>query len=312
MNTESFRALRRANPRTRPDFAQSVDAAAATVHARIAQESLAPETRSRPRPRRAYVSVAVGSVAAAATAAAFLAVTLPGGGPGVESAQAAVDRAVNATAASAEDSGTAAVRMTYRGDLWAAKVIRWNGTDVAISREGVTDARKPGSDTLVVDGVLYGIDPELGWVRFGSPSSIDPGSGATPAEHLAAVRQDVGGATLRRVTEGMTDLATRTLADGSTVYSGTVGAGLVARETGVKDGETLRVLPFGYVANGAATDPEHPLGVSLTVGADGVIREIAVTWESWTYTATYTALGTTAAPAAPQDAKPIRKLRATG
>ncbi|NUT56535.1 MAG: hypothetical protein HOQ03_11220 [Thermoleophilia bacterium] len=30
--------------------------------------------------------------------------------------------------------------------------------------------------------------------------SIDPGSGTTPAEYLVAVREDVGGATLRRLT----------------------------------------------------------------------------------------------------------------
>ena len=85
--------------------------------------------------------------------------------------------------------------------------------------------------------------------------------------------------------------------------------GLFAREEGVKDGETLRVLPFGYVANGAAADPAYPLDASLTVGAGGVVREIAVRWGSWTYSATYSALGTTAAPEAPQDAVSIRKLR---
>lgn len=312
MNTESFRALRRANPRTSPDFARSVDTSAATVHARVAQEPLVLAARPGHRRRRTFVPVAVGSVAAAAAAAAFLTVGLPGGGPGVETAQAAVQRAVAATAASAEDSGTASVRMTRGGSLWAAKVIRWSGTDVAISREGVTDTRKPGSDMLVVDGVLYGIDPNLGWVRFGDPASIDPDSGTTPGEHLGAVRQDVGGVTLRRITEGMADLTTRSLADGSTVYSGTVAAGLVARETGVKDGETLRVLPFGYVANGAASDPEARLNASLTVGADGVVREIAVSWGAWTYTATYSALGTTAAPKAPQGAVSIEALRDVG
>ena len=40
----------------------------------------------------------------------------------------------------------------------------------------------------------------------------------------------------------MTGLTTRQLGDGSTVYSGTVAAGLIARETGFKEGESIRVL----------------------------------------------------------------------
>jgi hypothetical protein len=48
----------------------------------------------------------------------------------------------------------------------------------------------------------------------------------------------------------------------------------------------------------------------VTVGADNVIREIAVTWGSsapaWTYTVTYSGLGATAAPIAPANARPLR------
>ena len=60
---------------------------------------------------------------------------------------------------------------------------------------------------------------------MGSPKNIDPDSGTTPDEYLAAVRDDVGGAALRRITNGMTGLTTRTLGDGSTVYSGAVRPG---------------------------------------------------------------------------------------
>ena len=115
---------------------------------------------------------------------------------------------------------------------------------------------KAGSRFLLVDGTMYGVDPDDGgWVVLGSPDSIDPDSGTTPDEYLAAVREDVGGATLRRITDGMTGLTTRQLDDGSTVYSGTVAAGLIARETGFKEGESIRVLPFGYVAHDEAAIP---------------------------------------------------------
>ena len=150
---------------------------------------------------------------------------------------------------------------------------------------------------------------EGGWVGIGSPESIDPDSGTTPDEYLAAVREDVGGATLRRITNGMTGLTTRTLADGSTVYSGAVAAGLIARETGFKEGEAIRVLPFGYVAHDQAADPANRLQTAVTVGPEGVVREIAVTWGTWTYTVTYSRLGATAAPKAPANARDLLKER---
>ena len=144
-----------------------------------------------------------------------------------------------------------------------------------------SDQGRPDRGSSLVDGTLYGVDPDDGgWVVLGSPDSIDPDSGTTPDEYLAAVREDVGGTTLRRITDGMTGLTTRQLDDGSTVYSGTVAAGLIARETGFKEGQSIRVLPFGYVAHDEAADPAAPLDVAVTVGADGVVREIAVTWGS--------------------------------
>jgi uncharacterized protein with GYD domain len=44
------------------------------------------------------------------------------------------------------------------------------------------------------------------------------------------------------------------------------------------------------VAHDEAADPAAPLGAAVTVGADGIVREIAVTWgtgaSAWTYTVT--------------------------
>ena len=64
-----------------------------------------------------------------------------------------------------------------------------------------------GGRLLVVDGMMYATDPvDGGWAELGPPESIDPDSGTTPDEYLAAVRDDVGGATLQRITKGMTGL----------------------------------------------------------------------------------------------------------
>jgi hypothetical protein len=316
--SESLEALRRANPRVRPGFAQSVEAATHAVGAEIAaigSDAGAGGARPAPPRRRLAGISAVAAVAVAAVAAVFLTVGSPGSGPGVESATAAIKKAATVTAAAAERSGTAVVRITHNGELWAEKAVRWNGADIAIGENTAGRPGRPGDELLVVDGTLYGLDPRVdgSWIAMGSPDNIDPDSGTTPAEYLAAVREDVGGATLRRITHGMTGLTATQLDDGSTVYSGTVAAGLIARESGYKEGETIRVFPFGYVAHDEAADPAAPLDAALTVGSDGVVREIAVAWgtsaSDWTYTVTYRDLGTTPAPAAPENARDLLKER---
>ena len=107
----------------------------------------------------------------------------------------------------------------------------------------------------------------------------------------------------------MTGLTTSRLADGSSVYTGTVPAGAIARETGFKEGQHIRVLPFGYVAHDEAENPQALLDTEVTVGSGGVVREIAVTWGTWRYTVAYDNLGATAAPEAPANAQPLSELR---
>jgi hypothetical protein len=301
---ESFEALRRANPRAREGFTESVEAAARAVRNEIATADDSPPRRIRPRRRVVGLSAAGAALAAAVAVVAFGTV----GSSGVQSATAAFQKAATLTAASAERSGTAEVRITLGGEVWAARTIRWHDGDLSLSGDAWR-VRKPGGEMRVVDGIVYGIDIDGRWVKMGSPTNIDPDSGTTPDEYLAAVHEDVGGATLRRITNGMTGLTTRTLDDGSTVYSGAVAAGLIARKSGYKDGELLRVLPFGYVAHDQAADPANLLQTAVTVGPEGVVREIAVTWGRWTYTVKYSRLGETVALKAPANARDLLKER---
>jgi hypothetical protein len=316
--SDELTALRRANPR-RADLSRSVDALADTLHARVVHDVTALDIPARTPVRRRFVgvSLASASLAAVAAAAAFFAVGSPSSGTGVESAAAAVQKAATLTAASAEKSGTAVVRMTHDGQPWAGKTIRWNRGDIAVTGDDPVLAGRAGEEWLLADGHLYGLGgPDRpGWIDLGSPSNIDPDSGTTPAEYLEAVREDVGGATLRRITAGMSGLTSTGLADGSTAYRGDVAAGIVARETGFKEGQAIRVLPFGYVAQDEAANPAAPLDVAVTV-QDGVVREIAVSWGTaaspWTYTVSYSALGATPAPKALANATSIRDLRRIG
>jgi hypothetical protein len=217
-------------------------------------------------------------------------------------------KAADVSGSLAAQSGTTVVRITHDGHPWTAATIRWNGHDLSVSRD-VSGRR--GFEFRVVDGNYYDTNPVTGhWHALGSAEGFDPRTGTTPREYLATVKQDAGGATLHRIVGAMTGLSTRHLADGSAVYSGSVPAGAIAREQGYKEGQSIRVLPFGYVAHDEAADPAAPLAVRLTVGADGIIRLIAVHWGSsfsaWDYTVAYSGLGHTPAPAAPENATPRR------
>jgi hypothetical protein len=307
--SESLHALRKANPRTENGFDELVASVSATVRERMASSPAPRTTESRRRLGR--VSLAGAALVAAAAVVAVSTVGWPGGDRGVQNAAAAVKKAATLTSASAERSGVAVVRVTHDDQIWVGATIRWNGDDLSVSQDGPLPEGRPRpagprSALVVVRGTMYGVDDGQ-WVVLGPTQSVDPDSGTTPDEYLLGVREDVGGATLRRVVDGMTGLTTSQLADGSVVYRGLAPAGLIARETGFKEGQSIRVLPFGYVAHGKAVDPSAPLDVAVTV-RDGVIRELAVSWApGWRYTVAYSGLGATPAPEAPANAKPLRR-----
>lgn len=212
------------------------------------------------------------------------------------------------TAASAQQSGTVDARIMHNRVPWAGATIRWHAQDLSVSQDFPRRRGEGRGEFRLVGGMMYGLDPTgEGWLELGSPNRIDPGSGTTPADYLAAVREDVGGATLRRITHGVTGLTTTHNADGSTVYSGTVAAGLIAGESGFKEGRAIRLLPLGYAAHDEAASPAAPLAAAVTVGADGVVRGLVVTWGTWRYAVAYSGLGSTAAPKAPANAKPLRR-----
>jgi hypothetical protein len=309
--TDSLDALRRANPRHKPDFTRM-----ATDLTRGAGDPRDPGHVARdrvPRERRSSrLRPVIGVPAAAALIAvvvvAALAVGSPVGSPSVSPA-AAIQQAVTVSAQAAEQSGTVSIQMTRDGDHWAAKTVRWNRSDISITNDDPSSGGR--GDVMVVDGTLYGPDPTVagGWLELGSPASIDPDTGTTPDEYLAAVREDAGGDTFRRITEAMTDLTTTGTDDGSTVYRGTVPAGVLARESDTKEGAPIRVLPYGYVAHDDAGNPDAPVDVSITVRGDDTIAEIHATWggaSAWSYRLSFSALGSTPPPVAPEDARPVR------
>ena len=246
--TDSLGALRRANPRHKPDCAESaVDLTRKAGH-----------SPSRPALRR-WPVVGIPAVAIVVIVVATLITVGSPVGPLVVSPAEAMQQAVIASATAAESSGTVLHEITQDRDLWVARTLRWNGSDLSIANNEPSAAGR--GDLLVVDGIMYGPDPEVvdGWIEMGSPDSVDPHSGTTPDEYLAAITEDVGGATIQRITDQM---------------------------TGVKEGKAIRVLPFGNVAHDDANDPASLIDISLSVRPDGTFGEIHATWggqSSWSY-----------------------------
>src|SRR6266536_489951 len=203
----------------------------------------------------------------------------------VESAAAAVRKAAAVSAASAERSGTAVVRITQGGQPWAGREIRWNGSDLAFADDTARAGERP-RETRVVDGTLYAQD-----------------------EHLATVREDVGGGTLRRITKDdrpRHDPSRRRL-------NGLPRHGRSRRDRRrdrLQRGSDHPVFPFGFVAHDEAADSSSPLDTAVTGGADGVVRNITVTWgagpTAWACMVAYRDLGSTPSPTAPPDARPLR------
>lgn len=315
--TDSLDALRRANPRHKPEFAERTGDL--TRKAAILSSLETPQTTgTRARPAnpafRRWPAVGIPAVATVvALVVAFIAVGSPVGPLAVSPAEA-MQQAVIASAQAADSSGTVVLEISEDGELWVGRTLRWNGTDLSIA--GNDPSRVGRGDLLVVDGIMYGPDPEVtdGWIEMGSPDSVDPDSGTTPGEYLAAIGEDVGGATMQRITGEMTDVTTSQSADGSTIYTGKVPAGALARETGVKEGETLRVLPFGNVAHDDAANPNALIDISISVTPGGTIGEIHATWggdSSWSYRLTYSDLGSTAPLEKPTNVQPCPRCSLT-
>jgi hypothetical protein len=263
--------------------------------------------RTHPQRRLAGFAVA-GAVLAAAIVAAFLTIGSPSGGP-TQSAYAAVKQAGIVTAASARYSGSVTLRITHNGFLEGRMAVRWHDGDLSTSSQDQWHAR---SEDRFVGGMIYKRDATGTWVEAGRPDNTGRNSGTTPADYLSVVRADVGGDTLRSITKAMTKPTSQQSGDGSTVYKGSVPAGLIAPRTAFEDGQHIRFFPFGYQAQDEAANPDAPLNIAITVGADGIIRSLVVTWgtdaSAWTYALRYKDLGSTAPIAAPENAKPLPQM----
>jgi len=299
---DDLELISRFAPQQGPDAASRRRAEARLAEAISVSGRRSPAGREHSRrPRRGF---ALASAVVAAVALVALITTLwPATGGGVQNAYAAVERAGTATAAAARRSGTVIVLITHDGRTWASESVRWNGGSASVSGTGVGS---PG-DLLFVDGVLF-TRTDGGWTIVNK----DGLSSYMVQRYVGPALKGMSSSTFRRIVGGIHDLRIQHGQDGTTIYSGREAAAVITSDP--HTGERIRVLPFGFVAHGAAANPASILDISLTVGSDGIIQRIVATWgtgaSAWGFTVEYAHLGATPAITAPNGLHTLTHLKA--
>jgi hypothetical protein len=290
-STESLRTLRRVNPRSQPGFNESIEKYD-ELRTQIASTAYAAPRASSPIVRKRRL-IGVSVVGALLSVAAGLAVVMLTGGA-TESAYAAANKAVTATAASAIDSGTIVTQLSRGGDTVSTETTHWNGSDISMK----TVLGNTASELRLVDRDSYGLRSDGRWTHFDAESTRLP---AFLKEMLASARVDVAGTTVHNIIDATGGLEQTENADGSTAYSGTanadasIGSAIVAIDP--TDGSVLGLVTRAIRTIANAKGRSTVVSVQLTVGSDGLIRSLRVSFESggesWLQTSDYSQLGST-------------------
>ncbi len=282
-------------------LANSGGAAVSAVSRRLPSRPL--EARGpRRRARLAWASAGA-AVLAGVAVGAILVTTGASHGSLVENAYAALKNAAQATAAS--KSGVVIARISHNGTAQITNTLRWNGDDVSLA----SDSKALPEEVRFVDGKLY---QRLGPPKAGSKSGQandgtnlldgrwrDYGSGDPRSfgqEWLAPTRADISGDTLKKIAAAMKDLKETANADGSTTSSANGTAAVIVGKTG---------FPYAIRPLGGADSPSTPVNIELTVGKDGIIRQLKASYGaqgSWVYSADYSPLGSAPAVTVPENA----------
>jgi hypothetical protein len=293
-SSESLEDLRWANPRNQPGFAELVDEYE-PLKAQIAATPTAAPRRSTPRrlPHRRLIGVSM-AVAALTVAAMLGGVFLSGGS--TDSAYAAAQKAVAVTSANAVDSGTIVTRLSRDGATVATETTSWNGSDISLKNvfDTASELRLVGQDS-------YELRSDGRWTHYDASALGLP---AFLKEMLASARVDVAGTTVRNIIDATSGLEQTENADGSTTYSGTANAdasiGVVIDTT---TGSVLALVTRAIRPIANAKDRSTVVSVQLTVGSDGLISSLRVSFQSdgksWAQTSDYSQLGSTPAVTAP-------------
>jgi hypothetical protein len=276
-------------------------------------------SRLRVTHRRPF-RLAIPTLAAlAAATAVVLGLTLTATSP--DSASAAARRALAATAAA--PSGTMTTTVLHGGVTQTVDAARWNGHDIAYA-PGIG----PIQQILLIGGGMYVQTPDGTWLHYATASDVAP----KPLGLFAQLAQDtIAGQTPQQILGLATGVQKTAQPDGTTVYTGTISAnrldpallpGNDAITNMILGAQKRTVMIFGAGKRNGPDVPgagiQNALQLQMTVGDDGLVRQVSVTFQqegtgspavanSYTWSVTYSQLGSTppiAAPASSTDMAP--------
>jgi hypothetical protein len=270
-------------------------------------------------PQRRSFRIAIPTFAglAAATAAIVLGLTVSAASP--SSAEAAARRALAATAAA--PSGTLTTTVLHAGVARTVEAARWNGHDIAYS-----PGDSPVQQVLLIGGGMYVQTSAGNWLHYADASDVPP----KPLGGLAQLAQeDIAGTAPQQILALATGVQKTAQPDGSTVYTGTIaGSSLDPAAVPGNDAVTSMILGAqkrtdGMVGVGKASNErpgapccQNDLRLQMTVGSDGLVEQVSVTFQqqnasssaldgTYTWSVTYSRLGSTSAIAPPPDSTDV-------
>jgi hypothetical protein len=306
----SLHALRGASPRNQPgfdDWVDSLDSLRTQIPASPVPARRLPKPDSRPR---RVVGLGVTVAAAVAVVGVVIGLALTAASP--EGAAAAARRALAATAAA--PSGTMTTTVLHAGLTQTIDAARWNGSDIAFS-----PGDGPIPQLLLIGGGMYVQTSDGTWLHYANASDVGP----KPLGGLAQLAQDnIASTTPQQILALATGVQQTAQPDGTTLYAGTIPSSRLdpATLTG-NDAITSMILGAqkrtAMMSGGGPTQGDTPgssvlndLQFEMSVGADGLVNEVSVTFQqngTYTWTVTYTELGSTppiTAPASSTDVLP--------
>jgi hypothetical protein len=310
MHTDtSLHALRDASPRNQPGFDDWI----------VGFDSLRTQIPATPVPaggplpkpdsrHRRVVGLGVTVAAAVAVVGVVVGLVLTAAAP--PGADAAARRALAATAAA--PSGTMTTTVLHAGVTQTIDAARWNGTDIAFS---------PGDglipQLLLIDGGMYVQTSDGTWLHYANASDVGP----KPLGGLEQLAQDnIASTTPQQILALVTGVQQTVQPDGTTVYTGTIpSSSLDPAMVSGNDAITSMILGAqkrtdmmfgGAVGNDPGSSVQSDLQFEMSVGADGLVRQVNVTFQqsgTYTWSVTYSQLGSTppiTAPASSTDVPP--------
>jgi hypothetical protein len=302
----SLLALREASPRSQPGFdgwIERFDALREQIPAAGVPARRLPETARR----RRLIGLSA-AAAAVCSAAAVIGLLLSAATP--QSAYAAARDALAVTAAAT--SGTMTMTVAHNGSSYTLDTTRWNGNNIAIS-SGPRHLLGPDRQILLTRDGVYVQQADGSWLHYPSASAIGPKLG--PAVQLA--QDNVAGNAGDQILALATGLQQTKQPDGTTIYTGTIPDSSADLGAAPADDAILRMITSLRGGNepGAPGGSHADLGLQLTVGSDERVQQVSLTFHqqdsgssagdgSYTWSVTYSQLGTTPPISAPAISAP--------